>query len=52
MPLGNILTGTEAQYVAMKDDKGTWRVLNTWHDDIKNLGFYFNFLNFNYSIPN
>ena len=37
MPLGNILTGTEAQYVAMKDDKGTWRVLNTWHDDIKNL---------------
>ena len=37
MPLGNIFTGTEAQDVAMKDDKGTWRVLNTWHDDIKNL---------------
>ena len=37
MPLGNILTGTETQYVAMKDENGTWRVLNTWHDDIKNL---------------
>jgi len=37
MPLGNVLTGTEQQYVASRDDKGTWRVLNTWHDDIKNL---------------
>ena len=37
MPLGNILTGTEAQYVAMKDDKNTWRVLNTWHEHIKQL---------------
>jgi len=23
------------QYVANKDDKGTWRVLNTWHEDLK-----------------
>ena len=37
MPLGKILSGTEQQYVAMKDEKGTWRVLNTWHDDLKQL---------------
>lgn len=37
MPLGNILSGTEQQYVAQKDEKGTWRVLNTWHEDLKNL---------------
>ena len=37
MALGNILTGTEQQYVAMKDDKGTWRVLNTWHEDLKQM---------------
>lgn len=23
------------QYVANKDDNGTWRVLNTWHEDLK-----------------
>ena len=37
MPLGNILSGTEQQYVANKDDKGTWRILNTWHEDLKHL---------------
>ena len=37
MPLGNILSGTEQQYVANKDDKETWRILNTWHEDLKKL---------------
>lgn len=37
MPLGNILSGTEQQYVANKDDKETWRILNTWHEDLKHL---------------
>ena len=37
MPIGNMLSANEQQYVALKDDKNTWRVLNTWHDDIKNL---------------
>ena len=37
MPLGNVLTGTEQQYVAMKDEQGTWRILNTWHEDLKRL---------------
>lgn len=37
MALGNILTGTEQQYVASKDDQGTWRVLNTWHEELKRL---------------
>ena len=32
-----MLSANEQQYVALKDDKNTWRVLNTWHDDIKNL---------------
>ena len=25
------------QYVALKDETGTWRVLNTWHEDLKNM---------------
>tara|TARA_R110000765_G_scaffold85608_1_gene165065 strand:- start:168 stop:608 length:441 start_codon:yes stop_codon:yes gene_type:complete len=37
MPIGNMLSANEQQYVALKDDSGTWRVLNTWHDDIKQL---------------
>jgi len=37
MPLGNILSGSEQQYVANKDDKETWRILNTWHEDLKHL---------------
>ncbi len=35
MPLGNILEGTDAQYVANNDDNGTWRILNSWHEDLK-----------------
>jgi len=38
MPLGNILSGSEQQYVANKDDKtATWRILDTWHEDLKKL---------------
>ena len=37
MPIGNKLSANEQQYVALKDESGTWRVLNTWHDDIKHL---------------
>ena len=35
MTMGNFLDGTDQQYVALKDDNGTWRVLDSWHDDIK-----------------
>lgn len=37
MPLGNLLSGTDQQYVAMKDEAGTWRILNTWHEELKHL---------------
>ena len=37
MPIGNMLSANEQQYVAKKDDSGTWRVLNTWHEDLKPL---------------
>lgn len=37
MPIGNMLSANEQQYVAKKDDSGTWRVLNTWHEDLKQL---------------
>ena len=32
-----MLAANEQQYVALKDESGTWRILNTWHEDIKNL---------------
>ena len=35
MTMGNFLDGTDQQYVALKDDNGTWRVLDSRHDDIK-----------------
>ena len=36
--LGNMLQGREQQYIATKDDSTkTWRVLDTWHDDLKAL---------------
>ena len=35
MAIGNILDGGDQQYVAVKDPTGTWRVLNTWHNDLK-----------------
>ena len=37
MPIGNMLSANEQQYVALKDDSGTWRILDTWHEDIKKL---------------
>jgi hypothetical protein len=38
MPIGNMLGVNEQQYVALKDESsGLWRVLDTWHDDLKNL---------------
>ena len=37
MPIGNMLAANEQQYVALKDESGTWRILNTWHEDIKTL---------------
>ena len=37
MPIGNLLQGREQQYVANQDDKGTWRVLDTWNDALKNM---------------
>ena len=30
-----MLAGGELQYVALQDEAGTWRVLDTWHDDLK-----------------
>ena len=35
--LGNLLSGSDQQYVAMKDEAGTWRILNTWHEELKHL---------------
>ena len=35
MPIGSMLDGMDQQYVAAKDETGTWRVLNTWHEDVK-----------------
>jgi len=35
MPIGNMLAGGELQYVALQDEAGTWRILDTWHDDLK-----------------
>ena len=37
MVLGNMMNENGQQYVAMKDDKGTWRILDTWHADLKML---------------
>tara|TARA_R110002020_G_scaffold284230_6_gene499814 strand:+ start:110 stop:565 length:456 start_codon:yes stop_codon:yes gene_type:complete len=36
--LGNMLRERDVQYTAIKDDATkTWRILDTWHDDLKNL---------------
>ena len=37
MVLGNLMNQSGQQYVAIKDDKNTWRVLDTWHADLKML---------------
>jgi hypothetical protein len=35
--IGNTLRDRNNQYVATKDPLGTWRVLDTWHDDLRSL---------------
>jgi len=36
--IGNMLRDREVQYVAIKDDlTNTWRILDTWHEDLKSL---------------
>ena len=37
MPIGNLLSGLDQQYVALVDDAGTWRILNTWSEELKAL---------------
>ena len=37
--LGMFLKEREVQYIAHKDDvTRTWRILDTWHEDLANLG--------------
>ena len=37
--IGNMLRERDVQYTALKDDiTNTWRILDTWHDELKNLG--------------
>ena len=38
MTLGNILRERDEQYIANRDESGTWRILDTWHDDLKSIG--------------
>ena len=35
MTLGNILRERDEQYIANRDESGTWRILDTWHDALK-----------------
>ena len=36
--LGNMLGGREVQFIATRDElTNTWRILNTWHDSLKQL---------------
>ena len=37
MVIGNMLSDSGQQYVATKDDTGTWRILNTWHEELKTM---------------
>jgi len=37
MPIGNMLRDRQEQYVAQKDGTGTWRILDTWHEDLTKL---------------
>ena len=38
MTLGNILRERDEQYIANRDESGTWRILDTWHTDLKSSG--------------
>ena len=35
MPLGSLEGSSYQQYIAIKDSAETWRILNTWHEDLK-----------------
>lgn len=37
MQIGSLLKQREQQYVAHRDDNGTWRILNTWHKSLEGL---------------
>ena len=37
MVIGNMLSDSGQQYVATKDDKNTWRILDTWHAELKQM---------------
>mgnify|MGYP003647599628 CR=1 FL=1 len=37
MTLGNILRERDEQYIANRDETGTWRILDTWHDALKSI---------------
>ena len=37
MPIGNMLRDRQELYVAQKDNTGTWRILDTWHEDLTEL---------------
>ena len=37
MTLGNILRERDEQYIANRDASGTWRILDTWHADLKSI---------------
>ena len=37
MPIGNMLRDRQEQYVEQKDGTGTWRILDTWHEDLTKL---------------
>ena len=37
MVIGNMLSDSGQQYVAIKDATNTWRILDTWHTDLKTM---------------
>ena len=37
MTLGNILRERDEQYIANRDESGTWRILDTWHEELKTI---------------
>ena len=37
MTLGNILRERDEQYIANRDEAGTWRILDTWHNELKSI---------------
>ncbi len=36
--MGSALRQRENQYVAYRDENGTWRILNTWDDSLQHIG--------------